>query len=75
MKWATALGDLREVSAEFPHPQGTIRVHFERNGDALTGTVTRHGGSRVSLFGTEKNRRCGRGRTRLIKAYGTESPE
>jgi alpha-L-rhamnosidase len=37
---APHLGDLREVSAEFPHPQGMIRVHFERSGDALTGTVT-----------------------------------
>jgi alpha-L-rhamnosidase len=33
-------GDLREVSAEFPHPQGMIKVHFERSGDALMGSVT-----------------------------------
>jgi len=32
-------GDLRDVSAEFPHPQGMIRVHFARSYDALTGTV------------------------------------
>jgi alpha-L-rhamnosidase len=37
---APHLGDLREVSAEFPHPQGLIGVHFERSADALTGTVT-----------------------------------
>jgi alpha-L-rhamnosidase len=37
---APHLGDLQEVSAEFPHPQGMIRVQFERAGDALTGTVT-----------------------------------
>jgi alpha-L-rhamnosidase len=37
---APHLGDLREVSAEFPHPQGMIRVHFERSGNALKGTVT-----------------------------------
>jgi alpha-L-rhamnosidase len=37
---APHLGDLREVSAEFPHPQGMIRVHLERSGNALTGTVT-----------------------------------
>jgi alpha-L-rhamnosidase len=37
---APHLGDLREVSAEFPHPQGMIKVHLERSGDALTGTVT-----------------------------------
>jgi alpha-L-rhamnosidase len=37
---APHLGNLREVSAEFPRPQGTIMVHFERSGDALTGTVT-----------------------------------
>ena len=29
-----------EVSAEFPHPQGMIKVHFERAGDGLTGTVS-----------------------------------
>jgi alpha-L-rhamnosidase len=37
---APHLGDLREMSAEFPHPQGMIRVHFERSDDALTGSVT-----------------------------------
>jgi alpha-L-rhamnosidase len=37
---APHLGDLRDLSAAFPHPQGMITVHFERNGDALTGTVT-----------------------------------
>ena len=37
---APHLGDLREVSAEFPHPQGMIKVHFERSGNALTGSVT-----------------------------------
>jgi alpha-L-rhamnosidase len=37
---APHLGDLREASAEFPHPQGMIRVHFERSDDALTGSVT-----------------------------------
>jgi len=33
-------GELREVSAEFPHPSGMIRVQFERRGAALEGTVT-----------------------------------
>lgn len=37
---APHLGDLREISAEFPHPQGMIRVQFERAGDTLAGTVT-----------------------------------
>jgi hypothetical protein len=37
---APHLGDLREVSAEFPHPQGMIKVHFERSGSQLTGSVT-----------------------------------
>jgi alpha-L-rhamnosidase len=37
---APHLGDLREVSAQFPHPQGMIQVHFERSGDQLTGSVT-----------------------------------
>jgi hypothetical protein len=36
---APHLGNLREVSAEFPHPQGTIKVHFEGTGDTLTGSV------------------------------------
>ncbi len=33
-------GELQEVSAEFPHPSGMIRVQFERRGAALEGTVT-----------------------------------
>jgi alpha-L-rhamnosidase len=37
---APHLGDLHQVSAEFPHPQGMIRVHFERSGDAVTGSVS-----------------------------------
>jgi hypothetical protein len=37
---APYLGDLREVPAKFPHAQGMIKVHFERAGNALTGTVT-----------------------------------
>jgi alpha-L-rhamnosidase len=36
---APHLGNLREVSAEFPHPRGMIRVHFERSGEPLKGTV------------------------------------
>jgi alpha-L-rhamnosidase len=31
---APHLGDLREISAEFPHAQGMIRVHFEGAGGA-----------------------------------------
>ena len=34
------LGNLGEVTAEFPHPKGMIKVHFERDGKALRGTVT-----------------------------------
>jgi alpha-L-rhamnosidase len=37
---APHLGDLRDLSADFPHPKGMIKVQFERNSDALTGTVT-----------------------------------
>jgi alpha-L-rhamnosidase len=37
---APHLGDLRDVSAEFPHPQGMIRLNFERSGSALKGAVT-----------------------------------
>jgi hypothetical protein len=37
---APHLGDLREASAEFPHPLGMIRVHFERTGSELTGSVS-----------------------------------
>jgi hypothetical protein len=37
---APHLGDLRDLSADLPHPQGMIKVHFERSGDTLTGTVT-----------------------------------
>ncbi|AXC13230.1 Alfa-L-rhamnosidase [Acidisarcina polymorpha] len=33
-------GELTTISAKFPHPQGMISVHYERNGQALTGTVT-----------------------------------
>jgi hypothetical protein len=34
------LGDLGELTAEFPHPKGMIKVHFERSGKGLRGTVT-----------------------------------
>ncbi len=34
------MGDLGEVTAEFPHPKGMIKVHFERSGKGLRGTVT-----------------------------------
>jgi alpha-L-rhamnosidase len=37
---APHLGDLREVTADFPHPKGMIRVHLERSGQALMGTIT-----------------------------------
>ena len=37
---APHLGDLREASAEFPHPQGMIKVHFERSGCGVMGSVT-----------------------------------
>jgi alpha-L-rhamnosidase len=37
---APHLGDLREASAEFPHPQGMIKVHFERSGSEVTGSVS-----------------------------------
>jgi alpha-L-rhamnosidase len=40
VKVAPHLGDLREVTAEFPHPQGLIQVRFARDGDGLTGSVT-----------------------------------
>lgn len=33
-------GDLREISAEFPHPMGMIGLHLEKHGAALAGTVT-----------------------------------
>ena len=32
-------GDLRVVSAQFPHPRGMIRVQLERRGENLEGTV------------------------------------
>ena len=34
------LGELQNVSAKYPHPSGTIEVHFERKGTGLTGSVT-----------------------------------
>jgi alpha-L-rhamnosidase len=37
---APHLGELRELSSQFPHPQGMIQVHFERSGKDLTGRVT-----------------------------------
>ena len=37
---APHLADLQTLSAEFPHPRGTISVHFERHGGDLEGTVT-----------------------------------
>jgi alpha-L-rhamnosidase len=40
VKIAPHLGDLREVTAEFPHPQGLIQVRFARDGDRLKGSVT-----------------------------------
>jgi alpha-L-rhamnosidase len=55
---APHLGDLREVSAEFPHPQGMIKVHFERSGNALTGTVTLPAGLAGVLAWAGKNKHC-----------------
>lgn len=37
---APHLGSLKAVSAEFPHPKGTIHVHFEQGNKTMTGTVT-----------------------------------
>lgn len=63
---APHLGDLREVSAEFPHPQRMIKVHLERSGNALTGTVALPPGLQGVLSGRGKNRRCGRELTGLV---------
>jgi alpha-L-rhamnosidase len=40
VKIAPHLGDLREVTAEFPHPQGMIEVRLARDGAGLKGSVT-----------------------------------
>src|SRR5271170_1769915 len=37
---APHLGELTSVSASYPHPLGTITVHFQRSGNSLTGSVT-----------------------------------
>ncbi len=37
---APHLGELKELTAKYPHPAGTIDVHFEKKGNALTGEVT-----------------------------------
>jgi len=40
VKIAPHLGDLQQLAAEFPHPQGTIKVQLAREGSGLKGTVT-----------------------------------
>jgi alpha-L-rhamnosidase len=40
VKIAPHLGDLREVTAEFPHPQGMIQVRLAREGNGLKGSIT-----------------------------------
>jgi alpha-L-rhamnosidase len=39
VKIAPHLGDLRQLTAEFPHPRGTIEVRLARDGAGLEGSV------------------------------------
>jgi alpha-L-rhamnosidase len=40
VKIAPHLGDLQQLAAEFPHPQGTIKLQLARQGAGLKGTIT-----------------------------------
>jgi alpha-L-rhamnosidase len=40
VKIAPHLGDLQQLAADFPHPQGTIKLQFARQGAGLRGTIT-----------------------------------
>ena len=37
---APHMGELTSVAASFPHPRGTIAVQFERNAEAVRGSIT-----------------------------------
>lgn len=47
---APHLGELKEVTAKFPHPAGMIGVHFEREGNSLAGEVTLPADLKGSFF-------------------------
>jgi alpha-L-rhamnosidase len=40
VKIAPHLGDLQQLAADFPHPQGPIKLQFARQGAGLRGTIT-----------------------------------
>ena len=75
VKIAPHLGDLRELTAEFPHPQGMIEVRLARDGAGLEGSITLPAGlgGRFVWQGKEQELRSGVNRyRRSLEAFESE---